>query len=323
MIFLWPQYDRKKNIFKLPEGLYFIGDLSYVYKDVSEDGDGIDDEDMFNKNIITELDKVVDSYSDIDTGIYTDILGGDCCCNDQDGYSYGVDSGTIGICRVDEQLVPNIVTGKNDEWWNDLYMMFYKKIIVKVKKEEVNIVKPLGLSHLQQLGRFIYFKEEFNVEFIPLATNDGSTKIKNIKFGHISIDIEQEDDFFDESEEESIESEKESIERDKKMFEEKEEVEIILQSLFEKRLVKDFYEGIIKSNRERNGNDVMWYLCQLVQKYPTKETFFLRGIYQSRLLNDKDWINISNAKKDLIKSFDLDPSWSKAKIELNKIDEKT
>ena len=87
MIFLWPQYDRKKNIFKLPEGMYFIGDLSYVYMDIEEDGDGIDDEDIFNQNIITDLDKIVDSYSNMDTGIYTDILGGDGCFEDQDGYS--------------------------------------------------------------------------------------------------------------------------------------------------------------------------------------------------------------------------------------------
>ena len=47
----------------------------------------------------------------------------------------------------------------------------------------------------------------------------------------------------------------------------------------------------------------------------------MRAIYKSRLLTDTEGIDMSGAKEDLIKSIDLDPSWSIPQIEIRKINE--
>lgn len=302
MIFEWPQYNSDQNIFEFPKGMYFIGDLSYFYRDMDEFGDGVHEKDIFSEKILSDLNEIVDLYSNINTGIYTGCLGGDGCFVDKDGYQYGVDSGTIGICRVEDQLAKKI----NFQSWT--CMMFYKKLIVEVEKEKIKIFKPNDLSILRQLGRFIYFDKNFNVEFIPLQNIDGESRIKNINFGHISIEIEEEE-----------ESEEDSIRRDENTLIEKKEVELILQPLINEPLVQNWVNQIIENNRYREANYVMWDLDKLVKKYPRKETYFVRGIYQSRLITDKEWIDFSNAINDFNQAIKFDPSWDKPFIEINKI----
>ena len=176
----WTLNENEQNIFEFPKGMYFIGDLTYLYMDLG--GDNISYGDIFNKKTIADLDKRVEIYKDISTGIYTECLGGDGCFEDKDGYSYPIDSGTIGICRVDNKLIENITS--NSE--SCTCMIFYKKIILKVEKDEVKSFKPRDLSVLRDLGRFIYFKDNFNVEFKLLQNNEG---IESIQFGEMKIDI--------------------------------------------------------------------------------------------------------------------------------------
>ena len=59
--------------------------------------------------------------------------------------TYPIDSGSIGICRVDDQLIENISSNLQ----SSTSMMFYKKIIVKVQKDKVKIFKPRDLSILR------------------------------------------------------------------------------------------------------------------------------------------------------------------------------
>ena len=293
MVFLWPLNDREKNIFQLPEGMYFIGDLTYVYMNVDELGDGIDDEDIFNEKIITDLDKTVGSYSNIDTGIYTDWLGGDGVFEDQDGNLYGVDSGTIGICRVDEKLVPNIVSGKNDEWWKELYLMFYKEIIVKVEKEDISIFKPRSFSELKQMGKFIYFHNDFNVEFTRLSNDKG---IKNIKFGNITINIADEIEI-------DVDVEYEEYLKIKE--------ELLAPFMKDYSLLGLKARTIQRWNERGDFDEALIELNALIENNPMKETFYLKGLYQSYLFTTKDlpYSDLETGIKDLDKSIQIDPNW--------------
>ena len=62
MILYWPSCESDKNTFKLQKGMYFIGDLSNLFYDVSEEGDGIETTEIFSKYLIEDLNKTINSY---------------------------------------------------------------------------------------------------------------------------------------------------------------------------------------------------------------------------------------------------------------------
>ena len=66
----------------------------------------------------------------------------------------------------------------------------------------------------------------------------------------------------------------------------------------------------------------------LILNHKERETYYLRGIYKSRLFKSKNYINFIEAINDFTEAIKIDPNWkaayldrAKAFIELNKKEE--
>ena len=72
----------------------------------------------------------------------------------------------------------------------------------------------------------------------------------------------------------------------------------------------------------------LYYLNRLILNHKERETYYLRGIYRSRLFKSENYINFIEAINDFTEAIKIDPNWkaaylerAKAFIELNKKDE--
>ena len=144
---------------------------------------------------------------------------------------------------------------------------------------------------MRDLGRFIYFKDNFNVEFKLLQNNEG---IESIQFGEIKIDIADE------------------IEIDLKY-----EEYLKIKEEFLAPFMKDYSllglkaRTIERCNESGNFEGALIELNALIESNPIKETFYLKGLYQSYLFNTKDfpYSDLKEGIKDLDKSIQIDPTW--------------
>ena len=62
-MFIWKLDEKNPEVYQLPKGMYFIGDLSYLLFDVSEEGDGIKNNEIFSKDLLEDLGKKIEFYS--------------------------------------------------------------------------------------------------------------------------------------------------------------------------------------------------------------------------------------------------------------------
>ena len=285
MILSWPQNNRETNIFKFQKGMYFIGDLNHVFRNINKNKEGIKNKAVLSKKLISELDIIVDSYSNIDTGIYTDTRFEDYGFEDQDGYFYNIcfPNGELGISRVDENLVQTILK-ENSEEERDVYLMFYKRLIVKVRREEVSIVKPKKLSHLKLMGRFVYFHNDFNVEFI-----NSSKGIQKIKFGEIELQCSG-GGFW-------IRSDRDTIKQVNDQF--------FIPFINEKSELGNWTRIILRL-KGKNHIKALKSLNELVKNSPSKETFYLRGLLKT---NDNHLKDLEGGIEDLNKAIEIDSYW--------------
>ena len=119
----------KQYLCKMPSGLYYLGDLCYVIQD-RELWDKMCEEHFsgdFNGKFTTAENLTVWNCS---------TYYGDGCFEDQDGYFYPVDSGSIGIILIDDN---------------------YRELL---KYEQV---APLQSLEDDELGRVKLFDDEFEV----------------------------------------------------------------------------------------------------------------------------------------------------------------
>ena len=284
MILSWPQNNRETNIFKFQKGMYFIGDLNHVFRNINKNKEGIKNKAVFSKNLISELDIIVDSYSDIDTGIYTDTRFEDYGFEDQDGYFYNIcfPNGELGISRIDENLVQTIIK-ENSEEDREVYLMFYKKLIVKVRREEVSIFKPWKLSHLKLMGRIVYFHNDFNVEFIT------SSKGIKIKFGEIEVQSSVGGSW---------------IWGDRDTFKQVND-QFFIPFINEKSELGNWTRIILRLTG-KNHIKALKSLNELVKNSPSKETFYLRGLLKT---NDNHLKDLQGGIEDLNKAIKIDSYW--------------
>lgn len=121
----------KQYVCKMPSGLYYLGDLCYAITDDELWGKMCDEHFTgdFNGKFKTAENLTVWNCS---------TYCGDGCFEDQDGYFYPVDSGSLGAILIDDN-------------YRDL--LRYER------------VSPLQSLEDDELGRLFYFDKDFEVSY--------------------------------------------------------------------------------------------------------------------------------------------------------------
>ena len=107
------------------------------------------------------------------------------------------------------------------------------------------------------------------------------------------------------------------------------EVEMILGGLMKNSILFSISaENIVSYNFSGDYERALYYLNRLILNHKERETYYLRGIYRSRLFKSENYINFIEAINDFTEAIKIDPNWkaaylerAKAFIELNKKDE--
>ena len=109
---------------------------------------------------------------------------------------------------------------------------------------------------------------------------------------------------------------------------ESDEVEMILEKLKKKSMVGIWSRNIVSSNFSGDYEGALYDLNRLIINYKERETYYLRGVYKSRLFKSENYINFIEAINDFSEAIKIDPKWTaayleraKAFFELNKKEE--
>ena len=99
---------------------------------------------------------------------------------------------------------------------------------------------------------------------------------------------------------------------------ESDEVAIILEKLMNKSMVGIWSRNIVSSNFSGDYEGALYDLNRLILNYKERETYYLRGVYKSRLFKSENYINFIEAINDFTEAIKIDPKWTAAYLERGK-----
>ena len=99
---------------------------------------------------------------------------------------------------------------------------------------------------------------------------------------------------------------------------ESDEVAMILEKLMNKSMVGIWSRNIVSSNFSGDYEGALYDLNRLILNYKERETYYLRGVYKSRLFKSENYINFIEAINDFTEAIKIDPKWTAAYLERGK-----
>ena len=99
---------------------------------------------------------------------------------------------------------------------------------------------------------------------------------------------------------------------------ESDEVAMILEKLMNKSMVGIWSRNIVSSNFSGDYESALYDLNRLILNYKERETYYLRGVYKSRLFKSENYINFIEAINDFTEAIKIDPKWTAAYLERGK-----
>ena len=93
---------------------------------------------------------------------------------------------------------------------------------------------------------------------------------------------------------------------------------MILEKLMNKSMVGIWSRNIVSSNFSGDYEGALYDLNRLILNYKERETYYLRGIYRSRLFKSENYINFIEAINDFTEAIKIDPKWTAAYLERGK-----
>ena len=97
------------------------------------------------------------------------------------------------------------------------------------------------------------------------------------------------------------------------------EVKMILGELMNKSILFEICsQNVVLHNFNGNYESVLYNLNRLIINHKKRETYYLRGVYKSRLFKSEKYINFVEAINDFTEAIKIDPEWTTAYLERGK-----
>ena len=97
------------------------------------------------------------------------------------------------------------------------------------------------------------------------------------------------------------------------------EVKMILGELMNKSILFEICsQNAVLYNFSGEYERVLYYLNRLIINHKKRETYYLRGVYKSRLFKSEKYINFVEAINDFTEAIKIDPKWTTAYLERGK-----